>query len=297
MTADAQVGIVGLGLMGTALSARLIDAKIAPIGFDIDPVRCGMFEASGGMVANSVRELAARTRTIIVAVYSGEQVEAVFDEIEDGADAARPVVICTTTCAPAEIIGIAERASRAGMLLLEAPISGNSTEVLDGTATALLAGDDAVIDQVRGLLNILCPRSLRIGAIGDASRAKFAINLILQNNRAALAEGIAFAERLGLDGHAFLAAARQSAAYSRVMDSKGEKMLTRDYRPQSHIAQTLKDAELIIEEAGRCGMQLPLTTTQADLLRTAIALEGPDRDSAAVIEAIRRPSTSSRVLR
>src|SRR5882724_12630242 len=101
MTADAPVGIVGLGLMGIALSARLIDAKIPLIGFDIDPVRCGMFKASGGMVANSVRELAARSRTIIVAVYSGEQVEALFDDI-DGAGAARPVVICTTTCGPGE---------------------------------------------------------------------------------------------------------------------------------------------------------------------------------------------------
>jgi 3-hydroxyisobutyrate dehydrogenase-like beta-hydroxyacid dehydrogenase len=297
MTADAPVGIVGLGLMGIALSARLIDAKIRPIGFDIDPVRGGMFKARGGVVANSVRELAARSAAIVVAVYNGAQVEALFADIDDGADAARPVVICTTTCGPGEIIRIAECASRAGIPLLEAPISGTSTEVLDGSATTLLAGDDAIIDQVQGLLNILCPRSLRVGAIGDPSRAKLAINLILQNNRAALAEGIAFAERLGLDGHAFLAAARQSAAYSRVMDSKGEKMLTRDYRPQSHIAQTLKDAELIIEEAGRCGMHLPLTTTQAELLRMAITLEGQDRDSAAVIEAIRRPAASLGVLR
>ena len=59
MTADTPVGIVGLGLMGVALSARLIDAKIPLVGFDIDPVRCGMFKATGGMVATSVRELAA----------------------------------------------------------------------------------------------------------------------------------------------------------------------------------------------------------------------------------------------
>jgi len=297
MTADAPVGIIGLGLMGIALSARLIDAKIPLVGFDIDPVRCGMFRASGGMVATSVRELAAHSAAIIVAVYSGAQVEALFGEIDDGAGATRPVVICTTTCAPGEIIGIAGRASRARIPLVEAPISGTSTEVLDGNATALLAGEPDIIDQVGGLLNILCPRSLRVGAIGDASRAKLAINLILQSNRAALAEGIAFAERLGLDGHAFLAAARQSAAYSAVMDSKGEKMLTRDYRPQSHIAQTLKDAELIIEEARRCSMHLPLTTTQAGLLRDAIALEGPDRDSSAVIEAIRRPPVSPGGLR
>jgi 3-hydroxyisobutyrate dehydrogenase-like beta-hydroxyacid dehydrogenase len=244
-----------------------------------------------------VHELAARSRTIIIAVYSGEQVDALFDEIVDGAGHTRPVVICTTTCGPDEITGIAARAAAAGLALVEAPISGTSTEVLDGAATALLAGDAASIDRVGRLVNILCPRALRVGAIGDASRAKLAINLILQNNRAALAEGIAFAERLGLDGHAFLAAARQSAAHSRVMDAKGEKMLTGDFRPQSHLAQTLKDAELIIAEAGRNGMHLPLTTAQADLLRAAIALEGPDRDSAAVIEAIRQQPDASRASR
>jgi len=76
------------------------------------------------------------------------------------------------------------------------------------------------------------------------------------------------------------------------MDSKGQKMLTRDYAPQSHIAQTLKDAELILEESRRRGLRLPMTTTQAELLRAAIALEGPDSDSAAVIEAIRRPAVT-----
>ena len=202
-------------------------------------------------------------------------------------------MICTTTCAPDEITRLARRAASAGIPFVEAPISGTSAEVRDGTATALVAGEAGAIESVGTLLDILCPRRVRVGAIGDASRTKLAINLILQNNRAALAEGIAFAERLGLDGHAFLAAARESAAYSRVMETKGEKMLTRDFRPQSHISQTLKDAELILEEAGRRGLLLPMTTTQAELLRAAIALEGPDSDSAAVIEAIRqRPAAS-----
>ncbi|BBB95911.1 hypothetical protein BE61_13330 [Bradyrhizobium elkanii USDA 61] len=72
-----------------------------------------------------------------------------------------------------------------------------------------------------------------------------------------------------------------------MMDSKGPKMLARDFSPQSHIAQTLKDAELILQEAGPHGLPLPLTSVQAGLLRAAIALQGPDNDSAAVIEAIR----------
>jgi L-threonate 2-dehydrogenase len=72
-----------------------------------------------------------------------------------------------------------------------------------------------------------------------------------------------------------------------VMDSKGQKMLTRDFAPQSHISQTLKDAELILGEAKRQNLMLPMTSTQASLLRATIALQGPECDSAAIIETIR----------
>jgi putative dehydrogenase len=72
------------------------------------------------------------------------------------------------------------------------------------------------------------------------------------------------------------------------MDTKGEKMLSREFRPQSHIAQTLKDAELILHQARQRGLHLAITEAQADLLRRTIAFEGTECDSAAVIEAIRR---------
>ena len=295
MQVNGPVGIIGLGLMGTALSERLIGAKIPVIGCDIEPARCETLKALGGLVATSVHELVCRSGTIVVAVYSGEQVEALFGELDSGASSAWPIVICTTTCAPDEIARLAQRATSLGMPFVEAPISGTSAEVREGTATALVAGEIGVINRVGTLLRMICPRSICVGKIGNASRAKLAINLILHSNRAALAEGIVFAECLGLDGQAFLNAARESAAYSRVMDSKGDKMLARDFRPQSHISQTLKDAELILKEAQRQDLHLPMTLTQAGLLRTAIELKGPNSDSAAVIEAIRRRPSSSEV--
>jgi len=297
MQPRAPVGIIGLGLMGSALAERLITAKISVIGFDLDVSRCEALKASGELISLSARELSGRCQTIIIAVFSGEQADTLLGEIADSAGLSRPIVVCTTTCAPDEITRLAQRAAPAGIALIEAPISGTSAEVEDGSATVLVAGDADIIEAIGGLLDILCPHRLFVGAIGDASRTKLAINLILQNNRAALAEGIAFAERLGLDGRAFLAAARQSAAYSRVMETKGEKMLSRDFRPQSRIAQTLKDTEMILGEASRHGLLLPVTTTQAGLLRAAIALEGPDSDSAAVIEAIRRPAPTTEAIR
>jgi putative dehydrogenase len=286
-TGDGSVGVIGLGLMGAALSARLIDARLVPLGFDIDAQRCRAFSAAGGELAVSAAALASRCRTIIVAVYSAAQVEELLTELEPGEHPAQAVMICTTTCTPDEIMAIAKRTSAAGLRLVEAPVSGTSAEVRAGSAMALIAGQHEAIEAAATILDIISPQRVNAGAIGDASRTKLAINLILQNNRAALAEGLVFAESLGLDPRLFLSTARQSAAYSKVMDSKGEKMLTRDFTPQSHIAQTLKDAELILGEAKRRDLRLPVTSTQVNLLRAAIALRGGECDSSAIIEAIR----------
>jgi L-threonate 2-dehydrogenase len=237
MKADTPTGIIGLGLMGTALATRLLEAGISVIGFDVDATRCSALRANGSEPAASSAELAAQCRTVIVAVYNAEQVRLLMDALKPSTDLAHSLLICTTTCAPYEIAEIARRAADIGCALVEAPISGTSAEVRDGSAMALIAG---AIGAAGAILDIICPRRVNVGNIGYASRTKLAINLILQNNRAALAEGIAFAESLGLDAATFLATARASAAYSRVMDSKGEKMLKRNFSPQSHIAQTLK---------------------------------------------------------
>jgi len=282
MAVQPPVGMIGLGLMGTALAARLIEAGVPVIGFDIDPARCKTF---AGETAVSAAEVMAHCRTMVVAVFDAKQVEAVLRDVR-GAGLAQ-IIICVTTAAPHEITDIARRAAALRLHFVEAPISGTSAEVRDGTAMALTSGRTEAVDAAKPILDVLCPRQTYVGKIGDAARTKLAINLILQNNRAVLAEGIAFAESMGLDAAAFLATARESAAYSRVMDTKGEKMLVREFAAQSHISQTLKDAELILE-AGRLHKQhLPISLVQTALLRAAITLAGPDADSAAVIEAIR----------
>lgn len=279
--------MIGLGLIGSALAARLIGAGIPVTGFDIDSGRRAILKDIGGDVAASAAQVMARCQTIVVAVFNVGQVELLFDEFGRRPHIAGSVMICTTTCAPEDIVRIAERATEAGLGFVEAPIIGTSAELRDGAALALIAGRSDTIDAVRPILDVICPQQTRLGATGNAARTKLALNLILQNNRAALAEGIVFAESMGLDAASFLATARRSVAYSRVMDSKGEKMLTRDFAPQSHIAQTLKDAELILEEARQQEQHLPMTLIQTGLLRSAIMLVGPEADSAAVIEAIR----------
>lgn len=285
MQSNIHIGLVGLGLMGSALADRLMAAGMPVSGFDPETDRRDALERNGGRAA-SLTELARQCDVLVLAVFDGAQVESVFDVLARAVKKDSLTVICITTCEPDYIDRIAARADHAGIAFVEAPISGTSRDVRAGEATALVSGAADVIERWTPLLTTLCPCIVPVGKLGDASRIKLAINLVLQSNRAALAEGLVFAETIGLDPSAFLMAARASAAYSRVMDAKGEKMLQRDFRPQSRIAQTLKDAELILNEAQKYQLTLPMTSTQAALLRQAIALKGGECDSAAVIAAI-----------
>lgn len=282
------VGIVGLGFVGLALAERLLEAGEAVMGLDPDPARGALLSSQGGHVASSLAQMARACEAVLVAVYSAEQVEEVLfgtQGLTEGTD--RLTCLCVTTCTPERATAMARRLEAGGHAFIEFPISGTSAQIRRGEATGLVAGDIEARADHAALLATLCPQRLEFGPAGDAARAKLGINLVLQLNRAALAEGLAFAEALGLEPAAFLTALRRSAAASAVMAGKGPKMAARDFRPESRIAQSLKDADMILETARSAGQPLPLMAAQRELLRDAIALIGGDLDSSAVIEAIR----------
>ena len=128
--------------------------------------------------------------------------------------------------------------------------------------------------------------------MGNASRAKLAVNLTLGLNRAALAEGLVFASRLGLEPRDFLDVLRGSAAYSQVMDVKGDIMARREYlEPQSRIDQSLKDFTLMLSQARACGQALPFAAVYTRMLEDCIAHGEGAWDNAAIREAIARRSS------
>ena len=210
------VGLIGLGLMGQALANRLIPAGFDVLGHDIDPAKNAKLEAMGGR-ARSLAE-AAKCGVVLLAVFSTEQVEDVVENALVPAAGAGKIVLCASTCDPDRIAALAERVAPKGIRFLETPVSGSSGQVSRGEGTGLIGGDPATAAEVDDILAVLFPNRFHIGKAGDGGRAKLAINLILGLNRMALAEGIVFASRLGLDAKAFLEVAKASAAYSQVLD-------------------------------------------------------------------------------
>lgn len=290
------VGVIGTGLMGTACARRLLGAGHQVIGFDTDPKNLARFGETGGRSARSADEIVKACRHIVLAVFNTDQVEAVIAgpggllELLP-AEAAPLTVVCVSTCDPDRIAALAEKLPANRLLFVEAPISGTSEQTSRGEGLGLIAGERTASDHARYVLDAICPRRHYLGAAGNGGRAKLAINLILGINRAGLAEGLVFAERMGLDAAAFLAVARDSAAYSQIMDVKGTKMVTGDFAPHGKITQTLKDVLLMLDLASRNGQSLPLAQTYSELVQGCVAHDEGDWDNSAVIEEIRRRHT------
>ena len=287
MTTARLIGIAGLGLLGSALAHRLIGAGFSPKGFDIDAAKTAAFAAAGGLAA-SLDEV-AHCDVVLLAVFDTTQVEDVVQNaLLPALTPGMPkTVLVASTCDPDRIAALAARLTPR-LTLIETPVSGSSAQVRNGDGTGLIGGDKDAIDGVADILDALYPKWFIMGAAGNGGRAKLAINHMLGLNRLVLAEGLTFAQALGLEPAAFLDVARQSAAYSQVMDIKGPKMVSGDYTPQGFIHQSLKDFRLILEQGARRGQDLPLAALNAEVLAACVARGEGERDNAAVIEEMRR---------
>ncbi len=283
------VGLVGLGLMGQALATRLIPVGFRVLGYDIDAAKGAKLQAMGGEAA-SLADV-AKCGTVVLAVFTTDQVEQVVENTLAPLGGGK-IVLCTSTCDPDRIAALAARVAPKGIRFLETPVSGSSGQVSRGEGTGLIGGDPQTAAEVGDILDVLFPKRFHIGKAGDGGRAKLAINLILGLHRLALAEGLVFAERAGLDTKAFLDVARNSAAYSQVMDIKGRKMVDREFKPEGFIHQSLKDFTLMREQAGKFGQSLPALELNKSVLEACVKAGDADLDNSAVIEEIRRRRSS-----
>jgi 3-hydroxyisobutyrate dehydrogenase-like beta-hydroxyacid dehydrogenase len=201
------------------------------------------------------------------------------------------IVLCVSTCDPDRIAALAARLGAQGLNFIEAPVSGTSEQVRRGQGVGLLGGDADSIAQAAEILGAVFPRTFHLGPAGNGGRTKLAINLILGLNRLALAEGLVFADRMGLDPKAFLEVARNAASYSQVMDTKGPKMVRGDFAPEGRARQTLKDVRLMLDQAGKHGQELPLASLNAEILEACLRSGEGDADNSVVISEIRRRRT------
>jgi 3-hydroxyisobutyrate dehydrogenase-like beta-hydroxyacid dehydrogenase len=285
MAPHSPVGVIGVGLMGEVYARRLVAAGFTVIGYDVDQAKNAQL-ANLGAQAGTLPDIAQKCEPIVLAVFNTDQVEDVVERALIPA-AAGKIVLVTSTCDPDRIAALGARVGDR-LRFLETPVSGTSEQVRQGDGVGLIGGEAKIAADAAPVLDALFAKSFHIGKVGDGGRAKLAVNLILGLNRLALAEGLVFAARLGLDPAAFLDVARGSAAASQVMDTKGPKMIDGDFAPEGRVRQTLKDTQLMLDQARKAGQKLPLLEIHADVLQACVRHGDSEQDNSIVIEEIRR---------
>jgi len=305
-----SIGLVGIGLVGTAIAERLLSNKFDVVGFDIDSAKCRHLKELGAKAVSSPAEVAQETDRVVLSLPDTEIVREVVEgpagileaclglaptapSAQHGEEPRRTktfptYIIDTTTGDPDETVALAKRLAKRGIYFLDATISGSSRQVRDKEAVFMVGGDKAAFERCTDIFQALTRKVFYLGPSGNGSRAKLASNLILGLNRLALAEGLVFASKLGLDPEAFLELLKVSPAYSAAMDTKGKKMLNGDFTPESRIRQHHKDVSLILKYAEMAGQELPLSRVHLDALEKAIEAGDGDLDNSAVIREIER---------
>jgi len=279
------VGLIGTGLFGTALAERLLAGGFPVVVFNRTRAKAEPLLARGARWSDNPL---ADCRRVIFSLFTTEQVEQVYDRL-----GARPlggqIVLDTSTSDPQHTIAMGTRLAASGVSYLEAPFSGSSEQTRNREATALVAGEREPFNACHDLWECLAAKTYYVGAWGNAAKMKLVTNLVLGLNRAALAEGLVFAEAAGLSMDDALDVLLNSPAYSRTMDAKGPKMIRGEFTPQARLAQHIKDVRLILEEAARGGASLPISEVHLELLEQAEAAGLGELDNSAIIRLIQDP--------
>lgn len=280
----ATVGLVGLGLVGRALGTRLTAAGWTVLGHDRSIEAMDAYAVAGGQCAESLAVLSRQVQAVVLAVYD---TAGVIDVLESPAGMLQPghqvdLVLDCSTGSPDMLAQLHDRLRARGIDLVESPLSGSSEQIAAGDAAALVGADPHGWTRAQPLLSALATRCVYVGPPGMGVRAKLATNLVLGLNRAVFAEGLAFAQALGISPSHFLEMVLTTPAASEAARIKGPLMVKQDFRPRSRIRQHLKDVDLMLAEATAQGLSLPLSVAHAKLLRDAVAQGDGDLDNAAI---------------
>lgn len=287
---SGNIGLIGLGLAGSAMAERLKAERFNVVGFDIDPVKCEQLKKLGGQAVDNPAQVAKQAERIILSLPDTDVVLQVV-EGPDGILKAKKLpeyIIDTTTGEPDKTAALAQRLAGLDVYFLDAPFSGSSRQVRDKEVVFMIGGEKAAYEKCMDIFKALSTKVFYLGDSGAGSKAKLAGNLILGLNRLALAEGLVFAARLCLEPRAFLELLKVTPAYSAAMDVKGKKMLDGDFTPQARLRQHYKDVSIILKYAENLGQELPLSKAHLEVLEKAVAAGDGELDNSAVIREIRR---------
>jgi 3-hydroxyisobutyrate dehydrogenase/glyoxylate/succinic semialdehyde reductase len=285
---DKTVGIIGLGIMGGAISRNLVERGWRVIGFDTDPAKNAELSQAKVAIAADIATLTRDAPIIMTSLPTPAAVHKVAQEIASSAQPPR-IVIELSTLSLTDKLRFETILQAAGHVALDCPLSGTGAQAKLRDLVVYASGDGKAIEKCMGLFADFAKQSADLGRYGNGSRMKFVANHLVAINNVAAAEAMLLAERAGLDPKMVVEMVGPGAGGSRMFQMRAPMMVDRVYEPATMKVSTWKkDMAIIAEFADDVGCDTPLFTLTQPVYTEAMAMGLGDQDTAAVFEVLKK---------
>jgi len=284
----AELGYVGLGVMGGGVAKRLLDAGHNVTGWNRTRDKAQWLVDAGMHLADSPREVAERSDIVFTMVTNTAAVQAVTDGPDGILAGLGPgkVYVDMSTASPENSRSLAERVVGLGAQMLDAPVSGSVITLEQGKLTVMVGGDEAVFERVRPVLEAIGPKVFHVGPNGAAVTMKIATNLSLAVQMLAFSEGVLLAEKSGISREKAVEVMLASVIASPMVVYRGPFVLEQPEEAWFDVNMMQKDLNLALELGRQLDVPLPTTAVTNEMLTTARALGLEKKDFAALFDAL-----------
>ena len=283
--ARPATGVIGLGSMGMGAALSALRAGLPVIGLDLRPEALATLTAAGGQAATDAADLGARSEVVLVYVVNAAQAREVLFSPDGAVAASRPgtVFVICVTMQPADAQDICARLAQAGMLAIDAPVSGGSVKAAAGEISMMAAGPAAAFDRAAPVLEAISATVFRLGEEPGAGARMKTINQLLAGvHIAAAAEALALADAFGMDLAEVHRVIQSCAGNSWMFANRGAHVVAGDYTPHSAVDIFVKDLGIVTDAARGAGAPTPLSDAALELFRQASAAGMGRLDDSAV---------------
>jgi putative dehydrogenase len=285
---DKTVGMIGLGIMGSAISRNLVERGWRVIGFDIDAAKRAELARAGVTIADDVTQVARDAEIIMTSLPTPAAVADVAQAIANSGQPAR-IVVELSTLTIADKLRFETILNKSGHIALDCPLSGTGAQAKNRDLIVYASGDSDAIARCTSLFGDFAKQSADLGQFGNGSRMKFVANHLVAIHNVATAEAMILAERAGLDPKMVVDLVGPGAGGSRMFQMRAPMMVEGIYEPATMKVSTWKkDMAIIAEFAEDIGCETPLFTLTQPVYTQAMAMGLGDQDTAAVFEVLKK---------
>ncbi len=286
----ANLGFVGLGIMGKPMAGNLLAAGHKVHVYDLLPEPAKELAAKGAIACSSSREVAQRSDIIFIMVQDTPDAEAVLFGKDGVAEGVRQgcVVVDMSSISPIATKEFAKRLAALGVEMLDAPVSGGQVGAENASLSIMVGGQPGVFAEIEPYFEIMGKNIVHVGGNGDGQTCKVANQIVVGLTIEAVAEALLFASKAGADPAKVREALLGGFAQSRILELHGERMLKRSFAPGFRIRLQQKDLNLALQAARTLGLSLPNTATAQELFNAVGAEGGSELDHSALVLALEK---------